>query len=336
MFPQLKAVRPLGFAAVAVAAAVTIAGCKPSSFSSSSGSGSSLGTTASSSSVGQTLSRAAQQTQQVNTLSASVQITATGATTANLFGTMNEVATTPNSPTISIAANAGQLGNVKIILSNGMAYMRSPLFMSAYHHRWIEGTMNAMSNSSGLNLGPLLALLEGSSPLTQTQLFPYGSNTRFMGFSHFGGSRMREYGGHYVLSNILGQLPSSMQPTVQSWMNSGLSMTRFRVFLDASHMVRKLVLIETVNGTVFTITLNINSLNQPMHIAMPSTTIVFVLPGTGTGTVTATPTPTMAATPTATPTTPATGMTPTPASTVPATGTTPGASAAPSTMPTHW
>ena len=330
MFPQLKVARPLGFAAVAVAAAVTIAGCKPGSFSTSSGSGSSLGTTASSSSVGQILTLAAQQTQQVNTFSASVQITATGATNANLFGTMNEVATTPSSPTISIMANAGQLGNVRIILSNGMAYMRSPLFLSAYHHRWIEGTMNSMSNSSGLNFGPLLALLEGSSPIMQTQLFPYGSNMRFMGFSRFDGSRMREYGGHYVLADILSRLSSNMQPTVQSWMNSGLSMTRFRVFLDASHMVRKLVLIETVNGTVFTITLNINSINQPMHIAMPSTTIVFVLPGTGT--VTATPTPTMAATPT----TPATGMTPTPASTVPAAGATPGASTAPSSAPTHW
>ncbi len=327
MFPQLKAVRPLGFAAVAVAAAVTVAGCKPSSFSSSSGSGSSLGTTASSSSVGQILTLAAQQTQQVNTLSASVQITATGATTANLFGTMNEVATTPSSPAISIVANAGQLGNVKIILSNGMAFMRSPLFMNAYHHRWIEGTMNAMSNGSGLNLGPLLALLEGSSPLMQTQLFPYGSHTRFMGFSHFGGHRMREFGGHYVLANILSQLPSNMQPTVQSWMNSGLSMTRFRTWLNSANQVQKLVLIETVNGTTFTITLNINSFNQPMHIAMPSTTIVFVLPGTGT--VTATPTPTMAATPT----TPTTGMTPTPAATAAATAP---AGATPTTMPSHW
>ena len=327
MFPQLKAVRPLGFAAIAVAAAVTVAGCKPSSFSSSSGTGSSLGTTASSSSVGQILTLAAQQTQQVNTFSANVQITATGATNANLFGTMNEVATTPTSPTISIMANAGQLGNVKIILSNGMAYMRSPFFMSAYHHRWIESTMSGMSTNSGLNLGPLLALLEGSSPLMQTQLFPYGSNMRFMGFSHFGGHRMREFGGHYVLSNILSQLPSSMQPTVQSWMNSGLSMTRFRTWLNSSNQVQKLVLIETVNGTTFTITLTLNSFNQPMHIAMPPSTVVFILPGTGT--VTATPTPTMATTPT---TQPSAAMTPTPASTVPAAG----ATATPSGMPTHW
>ena len=316
-----RAVRPLGIAAVAVAAAVTIAGCKPGSFSGASSTGSSLGTTTSSSSVGQVFALAAQQTQQVNTFSANVQITATGATTANLLGTMNEVATTPTSPTISIVANAGQLGNVKIILSNGMAYMRSPFFRSYYQHPWIEGTMSSMGSTSGLNLGPLLALLEGSSPLLQTQMFPYGSNMRFMGSSYFDGYHMREYGGHYVLSDILSHLSSDMQPTVQSWMNDGLSMTRFRAWMDPSHMVRKLVLIETVGGTTFTITIRLTSFNQPMHIAMPAVTNIFILNGTsGTGTTT-TPTPGVT-------------VTPAPASTVPATGATPGAT--PSSMPTHW
>ena len=329
-----RAVRPLGFAAVAVAAAVTVAGCKPGSYSGASSSDSNSGTTWSSSlssSAGQILTLAAQQAQQVTTFSANVRITATGTTNASLSGTMNEVATSASSPTMSITANAGQLGNVKIILSNGMAYMRSPFFMNAYHHRWIEGTTSNLSRSSGVNLGPLLALLEGSSPAMQTQLFPYGSNMRYMGSSSFDGYRMREYGGHYVLADILSRLPSSMQPTVQSWMNSGLSMTRFRAWMDPSHMVRKLVLIETVNGTTFTITLTLNSVNRAMHIAMPPSTVVFILPGTGS--VTATPTPAMAATPTARPTT---AMTPAPASTVPATGSTPVATAAPSSMPTHW
>ena len=173
------------------------------------------------------LTLAAQQAQQVNTFSANVQITATGATSANLFGTMNEVATTPTSPTISIMANAGQLGNVQIILSNGMAYMRSPFFMSAYHKRWIESSMSSMSSNSGLNLGPLLALLQGSSPLVQTQMFPFGSNMRYMRSAHFDGFRMREYGGHIMLASIMNRLSSSMQPMVQSWMNAGISMTRF-------------------------------------------------------------------------------------------------------------
>ncbi|HEY9242809.1 MAG TPA: hypothetical protein VIP48_12545 [Streptosporangiaceae bacterium] len=280
--------------------------------------------------MSQILTLAAQQAQQMNTFTANVQITATGATSANLFGTMNEVATTPTAPTISIMANAGQLGNVKIILtSNGMAYMRSPFFMNAYHHRWIGSSMSNMSNGSGLNLGPLLALLQGSSPMLQTQLFPFGSNMRYMGSSFFGGHRNREYGGHVVLANILSQLSSNMQPMVQSWMNAGINMTRFRVWLTPQRMVSKLVLIEVAGNTTFTITLNINSFNQPMHIGMPPTTVVFILPGTGTGTGVTT-TPTTAATPTAQP---SVGMTPTPASTVPAgTGTT----STPTTMPTHW
>ncbi len=327
-----RAVRPLGIAAVAVAAAVTVAGCKTSIATGASGTGSGLGTTASASSVGQILTLAAQQAQQVTTFSANVQITATGATNANLFGTMNEVATTPTAPTLSIMANAGQLGNVKIILtSNGMAYMRSPFFMSAYGHRWIGSPMTNMSGNSGLNLGPLLALLQGSSPLVQTQLFPMGSNMRYMGSSFFGGHRMREFGGHLVLANILNRVSSGLQPMVQSWMNAGINMTRFRMWLTPQNMVSKLVLIEVAGNTTFTITLTINSFNQPMHIAMPPATVVFILPGTGTGTGTVTPTPTMAATPAAQPTT--AGMTPTtsptPASTAPAGST-------PTTMPTHW
>ena len=82
-------------------------------------------------------------------------------------------------------------------------------------------------------------------------------------------------------------------------MNSGVSMTRFRAWMDSSHMVRKLVLIEQGANTRIVITLVITSINQPMHITMPSTTLIFILPGT---TATATPTPSMTVTPTAQPT----------------------------------
>ena len=44
-------------------------------------------------------------------------------------------------------------------------------------------------------------------------------------------------------------------------------------------MVRKLVLIEVGTNTRITITLVITSINRPMHITMPSTTLIFVLPG---------------------------------------------------------
>jgi hypothetical protein len=315
--------------AVAAAAAITVAGCKPGVYtSSSSGSGSQSGMSSSA------LSLAAQQTQQIRSFSADVQIQATGALNATLTGTLHEV-TTP-SQVMSLHANAGALGHIRVIVSNGMAYMKNPFLMHAYGKPWVMGTMNSMSSTSGLNLGPLLGLLSTSSPLVQVPLFSQGSNIRMMGHSMMDGSRMSEWGGHYMLSHVMGSLNSQLQPSMQSVMNSGISMTRFRAWMDSTHQVRKLVLIEIGNNTKITITLVITSLNQPMHINIPSTTLIFVLGG-----ATPTPTPSMTVTPTVTPTvtaTPTMGATPTatptPTSTMGATGTP--APVPTGAGPTHW
>jgi hypothetical protein len=324
-----RAVRPLGFAAVAAVAAITVAGCKPGVYTSSpSGSGSQSGMSSSA------LSLAAQQTQQIRSFSADVEIQATGALNATLTGTLREV-TTP-SPVMSLHANAGALGHIRVIVSNGMAYLKSPFLMHAYGKPWVMGSMNTMSSTSGLNLGPLLGLLSTSSPLVQVPLFSQGTNIRMMGHSMMDGSRMSEFGGHYMLSHVLGSLNSQLQPSMQSVMNSGISMTRFRAWMDSTHQVRKLVLIEIGNNTKITITLVITSVNQPMRIMMPSTTLIFVLGG-----ATATPTPSMTVTPTGTPTvkptvtaTPTMGATPMPTSTVGATSTP--APVPTGTGPTHW
>ena len=320
-----RAVRPLGFVALAAAAAIAVAGCKPgvyTSSSSGSGSGSQSGMSSSA------LSLAAQQTQQMRSFSADVEIQATGALNATLTGTLHEV-TTP-SPVMSLRANAGALGNIRVIVSNGMAYLKSPFLTHAYGKPWVMGSMNTMSSTSGLNLGPLLGLLSTSSPLVQVPLFSQGTNIRMMGHSMMDGSRMSEFGGHYMLSHVLGSLNSQLQPSMQSVMNSGISMTRFRAWMDSTHQVRKLVLIEIGNNTKITITLVITSVNQPMRIMMPSTTLIFVLGG---ATPAPTPTPSMTVTPTVQPTvttTPTMGATPTPGATSTPTPVPSG------TGPTHW
>lgn len=320
-----RAVRPLGFVALAAAAAIAVAGCKPgvyTSSSSGSGSGSQSGMSSSA------LSLAAQQTQQMRSFSADVEIQATGALNATLTGTLREV-TTP-SPVMSLHANAGALGHIRVIVSNGMAYLKSPFLMHAYGKPWVMGSMNTMSSTSGLNLGPLLGLLSTSSPLVQVPLFSQGTNIRMMGHSMMDGSRMSEFGGHYMLSHVLGSLNSQLQPSMQSVMNSGISMTRFRAWMDSTHQVRKLVLIEIGNNTKITITLVITSVNQPMRIMMPSTTLIFVLGG---ATPAPTPTPSMTVTPTVQPTvttTPTMGATPTPGATSTPTPVPSG------TGPTHW
>jgi hypothetical protein len=321
-----RAVRPLGFAAVAAVAAITVAGCKPGVYTSNSSSGPQSGMSSSSA-----LSLAAQQTQQIRSFSADVEIQATGALNATLTGTLHEV-TTP-SPIISLRANAGALGNVRVILANGMAYLRSPLLERSYGKPWVMGSISSMS-TSGLNLGPLLGLLSTSSPLVQVPLFSQASNLRMMRRSMMDGSQTSEWGGHYMLSTVLGSLNSSLRPGMQSVMNSGITMTRFRAWMDPTHMMRKLVLIEVGNNTRITITLVITSINRPVHITMPSTALIFVLGG-----ATPTPAPSVTLTPTVKPTvttTPTTGATPTPVGTGTA-----GVTGTPTPVPTgagptHW
>jgi hypothetical protein len=331
-----RAIRPLGFAAIAVAATVTVAGCKPGTYSGASSSGSRSATTSTNSatSSASAFSLASQQTQSIRSFTADLEIQATGALNATLTGTLHEV--TAPIPIIAIHAHAGALGNIRVILTNGMAYAKSPLLMHVHGKPWVMGSASSMSSASGLNFGPLLSLLSTSSPLVQVPLFSQAQNTRMMGHSMMDGTQVSEWGGHYMLSNVLGSLNSQMQPSFQSMMNSGVSMTRFRAWMDSSHMVRKLVLIEQGASTRIVITLVITSINQPMHITMPSTTLVFILPGT---TATATPTPSMTVTPTVKPTvttTPTMGATPAPVAT---SGT--GVTGTPTPVPTgagpsHW
>jgi hypothetical protein len=246
---------------------------------------------------------------------------------------------------MSLNANAGSLGSLRMILDNGMAYLRSPLMTSAFGKPWVEGTYSGMGGSSmmshsGLNIGPLVSLLQGSSPMVQTQMFGYGTNMRWMGHAMYDGMRTSELGGHYTLASVMGHMPSSLQPMLQSEMNSGITMTRFRVWMDRQNMVRKMVLILVgSNNTRITVTLSITSFNQLTQLQTPPITLVFVLPGTTTATPTATPT--MTVTPTMTPSTTMTPMpTATPTATMPTGTPTPGMtstpSSAPSTQPTHW
>ncbi len=336
-----RSVRAFGFAAVAVAAAVTVAGCKPGSLAASGSGAPQQPGTVSSSSTAQAIALAAQQFQQMSSVSANLQMRATGGLNASMVGNLNEVLGA--NPMLSVNGSAGALGHVQFILDNGTAYMRSPLITRAYGKPWLAGPYASFGSNSGLNLRSLLALLQASSPMVQSQLFGYGSNLRMMGMTQYHGMRTWEYGGRYMLSSVFNRVGSGMRPTVQWWMNSGIQMTRFRVWMDQHHMMRKLVLILVAKHTTITITLNINAFNTMTGMTTPPATVVVLLPG---ATATPTVTPTTPAMPTAMPTVtvqPTMTTTPTAMATTPVTSTpTPGMSTAPapvvtpSTMPTHW
>ena len=68
------------------------------------------------------------------------------------------------------ARDMGSVGTIRLILANGMVYLKSPLLAGMYHKPWVQGPASAMGGMSGVSLGPLLGLLQTSSPAVQLPL----------------------------------------------------------------------------------------------------------------------------------------------------------------------
>jgi hypothetical protein len=328
VFAQLKAVHLARVTGVAVAAALALAGCRAGG-SGASATGPPAATTAPAGTApASALGLAAQHSQQIRSFTAQLGIQATGALTATLSGTLREV--TRPTPLIAIRASGGSLGPVRLLLSNDTVFLNSPLLAGRYHKPWTEGSAQAVSAALGRGLGPLLGLLQTSSPVVQVPLFSQGKNVRrIRGMS--GGTV--EFGGHYLLTDVIGHLAAGLRPSLQALQGSGVSLTRFRAWLGRAHEVRRLVLIEVGNAARITITLAVTSVNRPVHVQLPPSTQIFVL---GTSTAPSAPATAPGMTPAMMPATPA------PSSGGPAArpsggpGMTGPPARVPSGAPTHW
>ena len=338
------AVRPLGAAAVACAAAFAIAGCQPLTTASPSGTAPSGSTTSSASASAsapamnlpaQTMALAAQQSQQIRSFTGLLSIQATGALNLNLFGTVAEQ--TQPTPLVEVQARVSGLpGMLTAILNGTTAYLKSSFLTRGHARPWAQMPyssmqsssmmMNSGSSSSGVNLGSLLQQLLTTGPQAQTQMFTAAPSMQAMGTSMISGFPVSQFAGSYNLGTAMGRLSSGLQPTVQSEMNTGISRTQFRVWIGkAHHLVRKLVLVEFGKNTRITITLTITSVNRPVTIMIPPNALIIGAGGTTMPMATPTPTKPMVTM------TPAPGMTATPAP-----GATTPAPTPTGVAPTHW
>lgn len=291
---------------------------------------------------------AAQQSQQIRSFTGLLSIQATGALNLSLFGTVAEVS--QPTPLVEVQAKVtGLPGELTAILNGTTAYLKSSFLTRSQSRPWAQMPYSSMpsssmmnsssssgvnsSSSSGVNLGSVLQQLLAAGPQAQTQMFTAAPSMQSLGTSMIGGIPSSEFAGSYSLGTAMTKLSSSLQPTVQSEMNSGITKTQFWVWIGkAHHMVRKLVLVEFANKTKITITLTVTSVNQPVTIVIPSNALIIGAGGTTmpatdpttmpTGSmVTSTPTPGM--------TTPGMTSTPIPGVTTPAPTPT-------SVAPTHW
>jgi hypothetical protein len=324
-----RAVRPLAVV-VGCAAAITIAGCKPGLYTStSSGATPSAGTstaagTAQTGSATSAIATVAGSAAGVNSFVAKLDIHATGHLAADLSGTLTEQA--QPGPLVEVQTTVPS--GLEAILSGDTAYLKIGALTQTAGKPWIKASIGGLDSSAGAALAPIIQQLQAGNPLAQSQMFTAATNVREVGTATVSGVPTTGYSGSYSLAAGLAKLPASQRADLQSDMeSSGITGTQFTVWADANHQVRKISLAEIGKSTQIDIVLVIVSLNQPVQIQIPPASEVAGATGITTrpAPVATTPAPAMTSAP------PAPSVTSTPA---PVTTSQP--TPLPTDQPTHW
>lgn len=326
-----RAIRPLAVI-VGCAAAITITGCKPGALTGASSSSTppaakataSGGSAQAAPSAASAISAMASNAPGVTSFVARLSIHASGRLAADLAGTVYE-ATQPN-PLIEVKTTVPS--GLEAILAGNTAYLKIGALTRTAGKPWVQAPISGLQSSSGANLAPIIQQLQASNPLAQTQMFAASTNVRESGTPMLSGVRTTEYSGSYGVDAGLARLAPSQQSALRADMeSSGITATRFTVWVDSKNQVRRISLVEIGKSTKINIVLVIVSVNQLVQILIPPASEIVGATG-----ITSTPTPAMSATPT----TPAVTPTPTPVASTP----TPVTSSVPSPNPTgqphHW
>jgi hypothetical protein len=326
-----RAIRPLAVI-VGCAAAVTITGCKAGALTGASSSSTPSAATATAtggssqvaSSAASAIAAMASNAPGVTSFVARLSIHASGRLAADLAGTVYEQ-TQPN-PLIEVRTTVPS--GLEAILAGNTAYLKIGALTRTAGKPWVQAPISGLEGSTGANLAPMIQQLQASNPLAQTQMFAASTNVREFGTPMLSGVRTTEYSGSYGVEEGLARLAPSQQAALRTDMeSSGITSTRFTVWVDSKNQVRRISLVEIGKSTKISIVLVIVSVNQLVQIQLPPASEIVGATG-----ITSTPTPVVSATPT----TPAVTSTPTPVTSTP----TPVTSIVPSPLPTdqphHW
>ncbi len=214
---------------------------------------------------------AADTSQNVRTLTASLSVHSAGNTTGNLTGTI----AIQLKPTKLISAHFHLVtGSTKVhldeILTSDAIYFKDPAFAKNTGKPWVKAKFSQLSAKSGISLGSLLQNLEGSNPLDQTILFTASKDVRVVGPSTVDGVATTEYSGTYSPEKAYKSLSPELRKQLGTMLrNIGTHPVRFHVWIDGQHVIKKADNVESVRGQTVTTNLLVTSVNQPVHIKLP-------------------------------------------------------------------
>jgi hypothetical protein len=211
---------------------------------------------------------AADQTQEVNTLAASISVQlgggaiSEGPITGSLVAQLKPTLLVEDSLNMSIS---GQPLHFTEIISGQTLYLKLPAGLGTTSKPWVKIPFSQISGQTGSTLSQLVQNAQNDNPAQQVQMLTGSKNVRAVGTQMIDGIRTTHYVG-----SVAGPAAEAAASGVEKSELTQLSGTvHFNVWIDAQHHVRKLTVTEDMGGEQMAMTMNLTALNQPVHIVRP-------------------------------------------------------------------
>ncbi|HXP20138.1 MAG TPA: hypothetical protein VN840_10890 [Streptosporangiaceae bacterium] len=271
-------VRWLTATAAVAAAVIAVAGCsaaKAPAGPGGSGGGSKPLT------AHQAIRLAADASQRVNSLAATLSVQASGGPVGGLTGSM-KIRVKPTlllEADFSVAAAGSPRSEIGEILTSKAIYIKDTALTRVSGKPWIKIDFSQLTSRLGVSFSSLFQNLEGSNPLAQTRLFAVSKNVHSVGSGVVDGVPCTEYAGSYqpgaALSALSPQLRKLLGPMLRGM---GAQAVQFDVWIDGQHLIRKAVSHETIGGQAVISTYVVTSINQPVSVTLPPASEIAPLP----------------------------------------------------------
>lgn len=221
---------------------------------------------------------AADQTQQVNSLAASISVQfgggaiSEGTVTGSLVAQLKPTLLVEDSVNMSIS---GQPLHITEIISGKSLYLKLPAELGLTSKPWEKIPFSQISGQAGSALSQLVQNAQNDNPAQQVQMLTGSKNVRAVGTQVIDGIRTTHYVG-----SVAGPAAQAAASGIEKSELAQLSgAVQFNVWIDAQHHVRKLTVTEDIGGEQIAVTMNLTAIDQPVHIVLPRPRRVALLTG---------------------------------------------------------
>ena len=225
---------------------------------------------------------AASHTQKVTSAVETLNVKVSGTQSLTTSGTVQ----VQLKPALLVGANlsiaeAGKTTPIKEVLTSNAIYFSAPALTGQLSSKpWVKIPLSALKGAAGASFSQLFHSLQSDSFTNQTELLTVAKNAHIVGKQTINGTSTTEYAGSIKAGQALKTLPASFRSALSSELAAlGNTTINFHVWIDSQNHVRKMTEVESINGENVNTTVNINSINQPVHIAVPPAGQTAPMPG---------------------------------------------------------